>query len=109
MDWLPVASGFQSRDEVPGRNDGDAFVLMKVEQVTDVAGHEVVRSATNGCRERFVVVGIAAPPAGRLAQNEFSPALHVIESHQNRRAALALRQPATPPWRWGCGSRDISG
>ena len=73
MDWLPVASGFQSRDEVPGRNDGDAFVLMKVEQVTDVAGHEVVRSATNGCRERFVVVRDRCTPGGAAGAERVQP------------------------------------
>lgn len=32
-------SSFQSRDEVPRRNDGDAFVLTKPKQVPDIAGH----------------------------------------------------------------------
>jgi hypothetical protein len=40
---------------------------------------------------------IGAPRSnGGLAQNEPSSAIHVIESHQNRRAALVLRQPAAP-------------
>ena len=53
-------SFFQSRDEVPGGNDSDASVLTEVEQVSGIAGYEVIRSSTDCCREKFVIIDIAA-------------------------------------------------
>ena len=68
---LSVRSSFQPGDEVPGRNNGDAFVLTKVEQVTDIAGHEVIGFPTDGCREKFVIIGIAAHPHAGKIDHEF--------------------------------------
>jgi len=44
---------------------------MKMKEIADIAGHEVISSTTNRCRKKLVIIGIAAHSHVREVDHKF--------------------------------------